>query len=305
MIGIPVPIEHQIFLVHPLKGVPRHIVEPVLSEEGPDAPSLCAKLDGRAVAQANRLREADFREIARPELRIALLADKVAAFPEGKVGAPSCQIEPGLEFIPSSTGSLRACVRVVVTRQVGEPDPELIPPGESREIAGRFQDQLGAGGNDEVVPRIERTVQFEQGLSIAEGPGTSFAEVIEALELAEGDLDRVSGVFYNLAGADSTDAREALMRELAPKMSAFSSEVTNNKALWAKIDALWQGREGLGLGPEPLRVLELYRQMFVRSGAALEAAAADRLTAVKMRLAVLESVARRTALELMILERRG
>ena len=63
--------------------------------------------------------------------------------------------------------SLRACVRVVVTRQVGEPDPELIPPGESREIAGRFQDQLGAGGNDEVVPRIERTVQFEQGLSIA------------------------------------------------------------------------------------------------------------------------------------------
>lgn len=48
--------------------------------------------------------------------------------------------------------------------------------------------------------------------AIAEGVGTSFAEVIEALELAEGDLDRVSGVFYNLAGADSTEAREALMR---------------------------------------------------------------------------------------------
>ncbi|WP_374646911.1 M3 family metallopeptidase [Tabrizicola sp.] len=124
-------------------------------------------------------------------------------------------------------------------------------------------------------------------LAIAEGPGTSFAEVIEALELAEGDLDRVSGLFYNLAGADSNDAREALMRELAPKLSAFSSEVTNNKALWAKIDALWQGREGLGLGAEQLRVLELYRRMFLRSGAALEGAAAERLTAVKARLAVL------------------
>jgi Zn-dependent oligopeptidase len=43
-------------------------------------------------------------------------------------------------------------------------------------------------------------------------------------------LDRVSGVFYNLAGADSTEAREALMRDLAPKMSAFASEITNNKA---------------------------------------------------------------------------
>ncbi len=123
--------------------------------------------------------------------------------------------------------------------------------------------------------------------AIAEGPGVSFAEVIEALELAEGDLDRVAGLFYNLAGADSTEAREALMRDLAPKMSAFSSEVTNNKALWAKIEALWSGRDSLGLTAEQMRVLTLYRQMFVRSGAALEGAAAERLTAVKSRLAVL------------------
>lgn len=124
-------------------------------------------------------------------------------------------------------------------------------------------------------------------LAIAEGPETSFSGVIEALELAEGDLDRVSGVFYNLAGADSTEAREALMRELAPKMSAFSSEVTNNKSLWAKIEALWQAREGLDLAPEQARVLKLYRQMFLRSGAALDGDAAERLTKVKARLAVL------------------
>ena len=40
----------------------------------------------------------------------------------------------------------------------------------------------------------------------------TFANTIEALELAEGSLDRVAGVFYNLAGADSTHAREALQR---------------------------------------------------------------------------------------------
>jgi peptidyl-dipeptidase Dcp len=136
---------------------------------------------------------------------------------------------------------------------------------------------------------------FDEGLAraraaiaaIADGPGESFAAVIEGLELAEGDLDRVSGLFFNLAGADSTEAREALMRDLAPKLSAFSSEITNNKALWAKVEALWQGREGLGLTAEQARVLDLYRQMFLRSGAALEGGAADRLTAVKARLAVL------------------
>jgi peptidyl-dipeptidase Dcp len=115
----------------------------------------------------------------------------------------------------------------------------------------------------------------------------SFANTIEAMEQAEAALDRVSGVFYNLAGADSTEAREALQRDLAPKMSAFASEVTNNKALFARIEALWQGRATLGLTPEQMRVLTLYRQMFVRSGALLEGAEAARLTEVKSRLAVL------------------
>ncbi|MFZ0099931.1 MAG: M3 family metallopeptidase, partial [Gemmobacter sp.] len=137
---------------------------------------------------------------------------------------------------------------------------------------------------------------FEAGLTearaaIASIAGSAdaptFANTIETLELAEATLDRVAGVFYNLAGADSTDAREALMRDLAPKMSAFSSEVTNNKALFARIETLWQEREALGLNPEQARVLELYRQMFVRSGAQLEGEAAARLTEVKARLAVL------------------
>lgn len=137
---------------------------------------------------------------------------------------------------------------------------------------------------------------FDQGLAEAraaiaaiadQAEAPTYANTIAALELAEGTLDRVSGVFYNLAGADSTPAREALMRDLAPKLSAFSSEITNNKALFARIDDLWQRHEALGLDAEQMRVLMLYRRMFVRSGAELTGAAADRLTAVKARLAVL------------------
>lgn len=115
----------------------------------------------------------------------------------------------------------------------------------------------------------------------------TFANVIEALELSEDALSRVAGVFYNLVGADSTPAREALQSDLAPKLSAFASEVTNNRVLFGKVEALWQGREALGLTHEQGRVLDLYRRMFVRSGALLEGEAAARLTAVKSRLAVL------------------
>ncbi len=115
----------------------------------------------------------------------------------------------------------------------------------------------------------------------------TFANTIAALEMAEVALDRVAGVFFNLAGADSTDAREALQRDLAPKLSAFSSEVTNNRALFARIEALWDARDGLGLGAEEMRVLTLYRRMFVRSGAVLEGDASARLTEVMSRMAVL------------------
>ena len=124
--------------------------------------------------------------------------------------------------------------------------------------------------------------------AIADNPDKpTFANTVEAMELAEGLLDRVGGVFYNLAGADSTDAREALQRDLAPKMSAFSSEVTNNAALFQRVETLWQTQGDLGLTAEQLRVLTLYRQMFVRSGALLVGDASHRLTAVKSRLALL------------------
>jgi peptidyl-dipeptidase Dcp len=115
----------------------------------------------------------------------------------------------------------------------------------------------------------------------------TFANTIEALERADRLLDRVAGVFYNLAGADATPAREALQRDMAPKLSAYSSEITNNRALWERIDALWQSRESLGLSPEQLRVLYLTHRSFTRAGAALEGADRDRLTEVKSRLAVL------------------
>jgi peptidyl-dipeptidase Dcp len=124
--------------------------------------------------------------------------------------------------------------------------------------------------------------------AIADDPDPpTFENTIEALELADEMLDRVAGVFFNLAGSDSNPEREALQREFAPKFSAYSSEITNNAKLFGRIAELWARREELGLTDEQMRVLYLTHRSFVRSGAALEAGARDRLTEVKARLAVL------------------
>ncbi|MEX3016567.1 M3 family metallopeptidase [Gymnodinialimonas hymeniacidonis] len=115
----------------------------------------------------------------------------------------------------------------------------------------------------------------------------TFENTIEALELSDKLLHCVAGVFYNLAGSDSNPVREELQREFAPKLSALSSEISNNTKLFTRIDDLWQRRNTLGLNDEQMRVLELTRRGFVRSGAALEGEARDRLTDVMARLSVL------------------
>jgi peptidyl-dipeptidase Dcp len=124
--------------------------------------------------------------------------------------------------------------------------------------------------------------------AIAENPEpASFENTVVALEVADRDLSRVLSAFWAVAGADSNDARQALERDLAPKLSAYGSEITSNKALFARIDDLWQRRDALGLSAEEARVLHLTHRGFVRAGARLDGAEADRMAAIKSRLATL------------------
>ena len=115
----------------------------------------------------------------------------------------------------------------------------------------------------------------------------SFENTIAALERADENLSRVLSAFFAVAGADSNPQREALMREFAPKLSAYSSEVASNKTLFARINALWESRENMDLTAEEERVLMLTRRGFVRSGAELVGDTAVRHADVKSRLSVL------------------
>ncbi|MEM6389536.1 MAG: M3 family metallopeptidase [Pseudomonadota bacterium] len=120
----------------------------------------------------------------------------------------------------------------------------------------------------------------------AEDP-PSFANTIEALERADALLDRVAGVFFNLAGSDATPEREKLQRDFAPKFSAYGSEIIGNQKLWQRIRTLWDGRDDLDLTQEQSRLLYLKHRAFLRGGAALEGADKDRMAEIKSRLAVL------------------
>ena len=63
-------------------------------------------------------------------------------------------------------------------------------------------------------------------------------------------LDKVLSVFFTVAGADSNPRRQELQRDFGPKLAAYSSELYGNKALFARVEAVWQARETLDLTAE-------------------------------------------------------
>ena len=145
---------------------------------------------------------------------------------------------------------------------------------------------------DHFAPAFEKafTAHLTEVNAIADDPAeVDFANTIDALELAGELLRKTSAVFYNLCGADTNEALQALERDLAPKMAKHSQAVSLHEGLFARIEALWAKRDSLDLTPEQARVLELNRKGFVRAGALLEGEARDRMRAIGERLAILST----------------
>ncbi|WP_439626584.1 M3 family metallopeptidase [Shinella sp.] len=113
----------------------------------------------------------------------------------------------------------------------------------------------------------------------------TFENTIVALETAGDELSRVSALFWSRAGANTNDVIQSLEREIAPKMSRHYSKIGTNAALFQRIDALWEGREALGLSLEQTRVLERHWKGFVKSGAKLEKPEQERLSSINETLA--------------------
>jgi peptidyl-dipeptidase Dcp len=125
-------------------------------------------------------------------------------------------------------------------------------------------------------------------VAIAANPApATFANTIDALERSGGKLDRIASLFFNLSGADTSDAIEAIEREIAPALSRLSSEIYLNDALFRRVDALYSAAETLALQPEQARALKLYHIAFMRNGAGLASDAKARLAAIDERLATL------------------
>jgi peptidyl-dipeptidase Dcp len=146
--------------------------------------------------------------------------------------------------------------------------------------------------NEHYAPAFERGMaeQLDEVAAItANEDAPTFENTIVAMELAGESLGRVQRVFGNLSGAHTNPEIEKVRAEMAPKLAAHGDAIVLDAALFARIDALFQQRETLGLDAESLRLLERYHRDFVRAGARLSAEDKDKLRALNSELAELQT----------------
>ncbi|MCZ6880304.1 MAG: M3 family metallopeptidase [Gammaproteobacteria bacterium] len=119
----------------------------------------------------------------------------------------------------------------------------------------------------------------------ANSDAATFANTLEALETAGGDLSRVSRVFFAVNSAHSNDSTRETAKVIAPELSAMRDAIFLNEDLFARVNAIYEQRESLDLSAEQMRLLSESHKGFIRSGANLDEKSKERLKEINSELA--------------------
>jgi peptidyl-dipeptidase Dcp len=119
----------------------------------------------------------------------------------------------------------------------------------------------------------------------ADKSAPTFENTITALERAGHALDRVTTVYGVWSSTMNSPEFNNVQREMAPKLAAFNDKITQNEALFKRIEAVYNSPDKKKWTPEQQRLSWLYYTNFVRSGAKLDAASKARLSEINQKLA--------------------
>ena len=128
-----------------------------------------------------------------------------------------------------------------------------------------------------------RLREIERIASAASVP--DFENTIAALERSGKLMKRVQRIYGIWSGNMSSPDFQAVQRKMAPKLAAISDKIIQNEALFKRIEAIYSAPEKSSLTPEQQRLVWLYYNDFVRSGAKLMKKEKERLSDVNQKLA--------------------
>lgn len=140
------------------------------------------------------------------------------------------------------------------------------------------------------LPAVEAAIE-EARASIAaiktNKDAPDFENTIVALETSGETLGDVTGIFYNQLSAVGGDVLHELAEKIGPISANFSSDISLDPELFARVKAVYDQKDKLSLTPEQQTLLKDTYRGFVRSGALLNEEQKKRFREISQALSTL------------------
>lgn len=121
----------------------------------------------------------------------------------------------------------------------------------------------------------------------ANSAAPDFENTIVALEAASELSDKIASIYSNLEVANADEPLQALAKEIYPKLTALSSDISLDDEIFKRVKAVYDKRESLKLNKEQSRLLEKTYLAFTRNGALLSGQDKETLRQIDQELSVL------------------
>lgn len=177
-------------------------------------------------------------------------------------------------------------------------DPAMTAPADENPLLAPWSGPYGGTPAFDKMEVADLEPALEAGMAehlaeidaIAQNPeAPTFENTIVEMERAGETLRRVFAYYGVWSSNLSSPAFREVQQRMAPRLSEFSSKITQNEALFERVAAVHAERHGLGLRPEEVRLVELVYDSFARGGATLEGEAKARYAEIQQRLAELHT----------------
>lgn len=178
------------------------------------------------------------------------------------------------------------CIVMTTTNFASQTENPLLKAFETPHQTAPFQ----LIRNEHFLPAFEASIaeaknEIEQITSNAEAP--TFENTIVALDTAGERMGIINSIFFNLNSAETNDEIQQIAQQVAPMMTEFANDVSLNKALFARINKVYEQKNQLGLNDEQNTLLEKTFKRFVRSGTNLSESDKQRYREITKELSTL------------------
>ena len=126
--------------------------------------------------------------------------------------------------------------------------------------------------NEHYLPAFEAGIveaKAEIDAIIVNEEEPTFENTIEAMEYAGATLNNVASIFYAVMEAHTNETMQQIAEEISPMLTEYSMYVSLNPELFARVKAVYEKKDELGLAQDQMKLLEDNYKSFVRGGANL------------------------------------